>query len=143
MIKLAERSLDGSNLREPLQVGAQSIALQEKVHELALANDLDEAGRLQLLDMMGEGGGAYGVGLVQDAARQGIVRGSDLLEDLVASRFGQGAGDARELPIRQSAVFGTRHRSSVDPGGFGCPGKAPGLPLWAAAAKLTQAGSVS
>lgn len=113
----------GLNFRESVQVGAQYVALEDEVHELAFANDMDQAGRLQLFDVMREGRGAYVVGLVQDAAGTRVVGGPDLLEDLIASRFGQGAGDPRNLPVRQSSIFGGCHDSKVNPIGFGCPGK--------------------
>ncbi len=97
------------------------FALEDEVHELALAHDMDQASRLQFLDVMRECRGADVVGFVQDAAGTRVDGGPDLLEDLIASRFGQGAGDPRELPVRQSTVFGGCHRCKVNPIGFGCP----------------------
>ena len=87
------------NFRESAQVGAQNVALKDEIHELALANDLDQAGRLQLFDVMREGRGTHVMGLRQDVAGHWIVTGPDLLENLIASRLGQGAGDPRKLPI--------------------------------------------
>ena len=52
---------------------------------------MTEARSLQFFQMVRERCGAYGMGLVQAAACHGVVAGADLLQDLVASRFGQRA----------------------------------------------------
>jgi len=44
--------LAGVGLRESIQVGAQNVALEDELGELALANDLDQAGCLQLFDVV-------------------------------------------------------------------------------------------
>src|SRR5207302_906533 len=91
----------GSDLyfRKPVEIGAQDPALQHKVCELAFAQDLDQAGGFELLDVMGEGRGADPLALVQGAARcrGGVL--ADLLEDLNAPRLGERAGNARELAL--------------------------------------------
>src|SRR5438309_4892454 len=91
---------------EALQVGAQDVAAQADVHELARADDLHQAGRFQLLDVMRDRRGAHIVGSVQLAAGERAVAGADLLEDLIAPWFGQRASDPRKLPIRQATEFG-------------------------------------
>src|SRR5437773_7991576 len=59
---------------------------------------------------MGDRRGAHVVGSLQLAARKRAVAGADLLENLVAARFGQRAGDPRKLPVRQATGFGSSHR---------------------------------
>jgi hypothetical protein len=102
-----------SDLAEAVEVGAQDVALEGEVHELPLARGLDEAGGLQLLDVVREGRGAHLLGLVESAARGDAVAGADLLEDLHAARLGQGARDARELPVGENVVVGGRHESKL------------------------------
>ncbi len=87
---------------ESIQVGAQDVALQNEIGEFAFTNDLDQSGGFQFFHMMRKGGGAYPVRFVKDGAGRRAFAGPDLLEYLVASRLGQGARDARELPVRQS-----------------------------------------
>ena len=54
----------GSGLRrdfcQMVQVGLEDVALQRQVGELALSNDRNQAGRLQLFEVMRERGGAHG-----------------------------------------------------------------------------------
>ena len=88
-------------LRQPADIGAQYPALQDKVCEFAVAEDLNQAGGLKFLDVMGEGRGTNALAFVQDAAgRRGVVL-ADLSKDLNAPRLGEGAGNARELALGQ------------------------------------------
>jgi hypothetical protein len=100
-LKLSLSGGEALDLGELLEVGAEDFALQGETGELALAPDVDEAGVLELLDVVGEGGGADVVGSLQGAAGHGVCAGADLAQDLVASRLGQGAGDRGELPFGQ------------------------------------------
>ena len=90
---------------ETVQVGAQDVAAQAYIHELARARDFHQAGRFQLLDVMRDRRGAHVVGSLQFGARKRAIAGADLLENLVAARFGQRAGDPRKLPIRQAGTL--------------------------------------
>src|SRR4029077_16250948 len=90
------RSVITLDFGEAVQVGAQHVATKAYVHELAFANDVDQAGRFQLLDVMRKGRGAHLMGPVQDAAGGRVGASADLLEDPIASRFGQGPGDSPE-----------------------------------------------
>jgi hypothetical protein len=90
------RTLD---LGELLEVGVEDVALQGEAGELALALDVDEAGVLQLLDVVGEGRGADVVGGMEGAAGHGVGAGADLAQNLVATWLGEGAGDRDELPL--------------------------------------------
>ena len=78
----------------------KGVAAKDHVHELAVTNDIDQAGRFQLLDMMGERRGTYIVRILQLAAGEGGVASANLFENLIAARLGQRAGDPRKLPIR-------------------------------------------
>src|SRR5215471_1691436 len=76
--------------------------MERELDELALARDVDEAGRLQLLQMVRDGGGADLLHAVQLGAWHRPVAGTDLLEDFIAARLGERAGDALELPLGQA-----------------------------------------
>src|SRR5260370_2104821 len=91
----------GLYFREPVEIGAQDGALEDEAGELAFAQDLDQAGGFELLDVMGERRGADAVALVQHAARRrGVVR-ADLLEDPNATRLGERPRNARQLALGQ------------------------------------------
>ena len=45
----------GLYFRQPVEIGAQHPPLQDKVCELAIAEDLDQGGGLECLDVMGQG----------------------------------------------------------------------------------------
>src|SRR6185312_1453472 len=90
---------------QPVEIGAQNRALEGEIHELAGAAALDEAGLLELLQMMREGGGADLVRPVQRRARQHPVGLADLLQDLVAPRLGQRPGDGGELTVGELDGF--------------------------------------
>src|SRR5258708_20313192 len=100
MIGLRRRREGELYFRQWVEIGAQYPALQDKVCELAFAEDIDQAGGLEFLDVMGQGRGANALALVQGAARhRGVVR-ADLLEDLNATRLGERHGNAPKLPLR-------------------------------------------
>src|SRR5260370_36537493 len=85
--------------RQSVEIGAQYPALQDKVCELAFAEDIDQAGGLEVLDVMGQGRSANALALVQGAARpRGLVR-ADLREDLNATRLGWPPGNAQKLAV--------------------------------------------
>jgi hypothetical protein len=94
-----------SEVGETVEVGAEDIALQDEVGEFALALDADEAGIFQLFHVVGEGGGADGLGFVEAGAGRGAVAAADLGEDLVAAGCGQGTGDERELAVGNSVLL--------------------------------------
>ncbi len=98
---------------EPVQVGPENVALEQQTHELTLADDLHQPGRLQLFDVMGEGGSAHPMRAAHGTAGRGVLGGADLLEDLEAPRLGQRAGDSRELPFGQPGVPRARHHPKV------------------------------
>jgi hypothetical protein len=94
-----------SETGEAVEVGAEDVALQDEVGEFALALDADEAGVFQLFHVVGEGGGADGLGFVEAGAGRGAVASADLGEDFVAAGCGQGAGDERELAVGNSVLL--------------------------------------
>ena len=61
------RACGALDLRELSQVGVEYVAIEDQVGALALADDLDQAGRLQLLDVMRDGRGAHAVGFAPAA----------------------------------------------------------------------------
>ena len=89
----------GLNFRESIQVGAQYIALEEEAGERAFTKNFDQAGRLQLFNVMGESRGAHEVDFLQLFARRRFPVRPDLLENLHASRFGQHSADSRKLAV--------------------------------------------
>jgi len=90
---------------EAVEVGAEDVALQDEVGESSLAFDADEAGIFQLFHVVGEGGGADGLGFVQAGAGRGAVAAADFRENLVAAGCGQGARDEGELAIGNSVLL--------------------------------------
>jgi hypothetical protein len=60
---------------------------------------------LQLLDSVGEGGGGDRLALPYLGAGDGAVFGADLLQDLMASRIGQGLRDQVNLMLGKSFLF--------------------------------------
>jgi len=91
------------------------MALEDKVRELAVANDLDQAGRFQLFNVMRQSRITYGVDLVQPRASHRMVQSPDVFEDLDAPRFSKYAPDSRELPVCQANFFGGCHRFNIHP----------------------------
>src|SRR5215212_6930172 len=77
-----------SDFRQAVEIGAQHVALEHEIGELAVADDVDQARRLKLLEMVGEGGGADLLALVQRSAghRPGLAC-ADRFEHLVAPRL--------------------------------------------------------
>jgi hypothetical protein len=49
--------------------------------------------------------------LLHGAARQRLIAGADLLQDLVAARLGKCPGDSRELAIGEGDAFFGNHLS--------------------------------
>ncbi len=87
--------------------------MELQTHELALADALHQPGRLQLFDVMGEGGSAHPMRAAHGTAGRGVLGGADLLEDLEAPRLCQRTRDSRELPFGQPGVPRARHPSKV------------------------------
>jgi hypothetical protein len=100
-IEGVKRQDAGLYFRQLIEVGAQYRAPQDKICELAFANELDQAGSLEFLNVMREGRGANALLFVQGGARGRRVVLPDLLENLNAPGLGERAGDARELAIGQ------------------------------------------
>src|SRR5438552_16218282 len=80
---------------EAVEIGAQHVALEDEVGELAVADDRDQARGLELLDVMGEGGRAYLVVLMQRAAPHRRLARADLLQYLIAPRLRERTRNAR------------------------------------------------
>src|SRR5258708_40335811 len=101
MMALRRRREAELYFRQPVEISAQYPALQDKVCELAFAEDLDQAGGLEFLDVVRQCRGADVLALVQAAARRRGVVFADFPEDLNATRLGERAGNARELALGQ------------------------------------------
>ena len=84
---------------EAIEIGAEDVALEDEVGELALALNADEAGVFQFLHVMGEGGWADGLGFAEAGAGRGALPTADLSEDFVAARSGERPGDEGELAV--------------------------------------------
>ena len=84
---------------EAVEIGAENVALQGEVGEFTLALDADEAGACEFLHVMGEGGGADGLGFAEACTRRGALAASDLGEDFITARRGESTGDEGELTI--------------------------------------------
>lgn len=91
------------------------MPLENHVGEFSLADDFDQAGRLEFFHMMRQGGGADAVGFVQHGAGHRFVAFADLLKNLVTSRLGQGAGDPGKLPVGYSNSSRRGHSSTIRP----------------------------
>src|SRR5258708_28704102 len=121
MYRAGARIRKDLDLREPIQVGAQDVALHNEIGESALALDLYQASSLQLLYVMGKCRGADAVVFLQIRAGSGIATCADFLQDLIASRLSQSAGDPRKLPIGKPGAVGVCHSSQGSLIGFECP----------------------
>src|SRR5436190_8739499 len=84
------------------EVGLKDVAPEAQAGELSFPSDPDQARGFELFDMVGERGGADGMGLVERLAGHRIRRRSDLLEDPDPAGLRQGAGDPRDLLLRQA-----------------------------------------
>jgi hypothetical protein len=101
------------NLGKPGQVSAENIAAEDKVSEFSFTDDLDQARRLQLLDVMRKSGSAYAMHLMDRAAGGRFVRGPELLKYLITARLGEGARDLRKLSVCQAAIVVRGHDFKV------------------------------
>jgi hypothetical protein len=84
---------------EAVEIGAEDVALEGEVGELALPFDADETGVLEFFHVVGKGGGADGLGFAETGTGRGALAAADLGEDVVAARCCEGAGDERELAV--------------------------------------------
>lgn len=84
------------NICELPEVRLPGIAPQTEVGAAALTLDFDQASLLQLLDVMGDGGRADVLLLLQTAAIHGWPA-SDLLQHGETAWLGDGPGDGLEL----------------------------------------------
>ena len=103
----------GLDRRQAVEIGAQHVALEHEVGELALAHDLDQAGRLQFLEVVRDSGRADPHALVQRAARHRAVAGADPFEHLIAARLRQRTRDALELLVGEGGLLRGWHEGKV------------------------------
>ena len=87
------------------EVALQDVALQAEAGEFALAGDFDEAGGFQFLHMVGQGGGCDGLTSANIGTGGSVFAGADLLQDLMASRIGQGLRDQVNLMLGKGFLF--------------------------------------
>src|ERR1700722_10460854 len=95
--------------QQPVDIGAQHSAPEREVCELAFAQDLDQAGGLELLDVMRQGCGGDAKALMQGTTWRGRGGFPDLLEDLNPPRLRERAGNARKLALGQGSIARGRH----------------------------------
>ena len=79
------------------EIGFEDIAPQFEFGELSLADDGDQAGRLQLFHMVGERGRAHRIAAQYVRARHAACLCADLFKDFVTARVGQGLVDELNL----------------------------------------------
>src|SRR3569623_489791 len=101
------------DIRQTVEIGAQYVAMQDEIGEFAVADDLDETGGLQLLDVVREGGRADVVALVQAGAGQRRVLRADALENGIALGLGQRPGDPFELAFRENCFSVPGHDGKI------------------------------
>jgi hypothetical protein len=101
MTKSGERSETG----EAIEVGAEDVALQGEIGEFSLALDANEAGGFEFFHVMGEGGGADGLGFAEAGAGRSALAAADLGEDLVATGSGEGFRDEGELAVGDASLL--------------------------------------
>lgn len=87
------------NSGEAVEIGLENVAAKDIAHELALPPGLDQACILQLLHMVREGCRADWQGIANVSAGTGVAGSPNLLENLIATRIGQSAGNERELAV--------------------------------------------
>ena len=90
------------NFRETLEVCLQNVAAQCVVDEFAFALSVDQASVFKLFHVMRERCGADRETVSDIAAGTGGIASADLLEDLVAARICQRAGNESKLAICKS-----------------------------------------
>jgi hypothetical protein len=90
---------------EAVEIGAKDVALECEVGEFALPLDVDEAGVCEFLHVMRKCGGADGLRLGDAGTGRGALAASDLGEDFVTARRGQGTGDEGELTIGKAGLL--------------------------------------
>ena len=70
--------------------GLQNAGFESEEVEFALAFNVNEAGRFELLDVVREGGGGNGEGRTRLRATEWAACGGDFLQELKPARVGQG-----------------------------------------------------
>ena len=93
-----------SDLGETLEIGLQHLTLQHQIDVLALALDLNQAGRFELFEMVRHRRRAHIVTLLERGARAGAIRAADLLKQPNTARLGQRARDACELTFAELGI---------------------------------------
>ena len=86
---------------QPVKIGPQNVALQNQARELPLAHHLDQTSLFEFLNMVRDGSGTDLLHFFQFAALHGVRLPADLLQDVIAARFGERAGDFGKLRIGQ------------------------------------------
>ena len=86
--------------------------MEYEAGELAFTNDFNQAGHLQLFNMMRESRGAHAVDLVQPGGGRRAFAGRDLPKHLNASRLGQDSANSRHLAACQSVIVHSFHHYS-------------------------------
>ena len=93
-----------SDLGETLEIGLQHLTLQHQIHVLAVALDLNQAGRFELFDVVRHRRRAHVVILLKRAARARAIRAADLLKQPNAAWLGECARDACELTLAELCI---------------------------------------
>lgn len=99
---LAEATLETG---ETVEIGAEDIALEDEVGELALPFNADEAGGCKFLHVVGEGGGANGLRFRDAGAGRGALTAADLGENFIAAGCRERTGDEGKLPVGEADLL--------------------------------------
>lgn len=97
------------NFPEAVEISLKNVAAQSVIHKLAFALDIDEAGILQFLHVVGERGGSDRKAVFDIAAGAQVLVSAELLKDLVAARIGQRPGDEGDLAVCESSALCRNH----------------------------------
>jgi hypothetical protein len=89
------------DLGEFFQVSAPDVFAERKVHEFSVTFGFDEAGVLELLDVVRQGGRSHSDVFAKVGTGDALA-GGDALKNLEARRVGDRAGDEIELPLGES-----------------------------------------
>jgi len=100
---MEEKNKEALDLGQACEVGFEHVAVEAIGDELALAGRLDQAGDLELLHVVGDGGGGDLSTFAKLLAGERVAGLADAAEQIVAAGVGEGSGDAVEACVGESS----------------------------------------